>query len=77
MPRGRTSDWVMDPCKFEMLFTELDITKACIHYKGHQIAKLYFEYDQKCTELKMRLYEAIDQILEHPCPGQESHQEES
>ena len=74
-----TQDWVMDPndCEFENLFDRDLMADPCIHFKGYKIAKLYFEYDQRCTELKMRLYEAIDQILEHPCPGEENRQEKS
>jgi len=66
----------MDPCKFEHLFKEMGIIPDCKHYKGYQIAELYFNYDQKCTELKMKLYRDIDRILEEPCPGEEERKEQ-
>ncbi|MBN1388065.1 MAG: hypothetical protein JW965_06425 [Bacteroidales bacterium] len=72
MPRGRTQEWVMDPCKFEQLFEEMEIIPDdCKHFKGYQIAELYFKYDQKCTELKMKLYRDIDRIVSESCPGYE------
>ena len=65
----QTQDWVMDPkkCEFEELFREYGISENCTYKKGYQITKLYFEYDQECTALKMALYRNIDVILQEPC----------
>jgi len=64
----------MDPCKFEQLFKKMGVfSDDCKRNKGYQIAELYFKYDQRCTELKMKLYSDIDRILEEPCTGEEEN----
>jgi len=61
--KGKTSDWIMDPvdCTFEKLISSSKDSSL-----AYKIAKLYFIYDQKSTELRMEMYEKIDKLISGP-----------